>query len=134
MLLSHVPHVDRADIRGDVTALNDPQRLEARYKADEFLRSLVEGTVASTGSDFLRALVKHVAASLDIRYAFVGYLLPESRIRTLAFWKGDGYLDQVEYGLHGTPCTRVIEGKTCHYAQDVQRLFPHDQDLVTKKC
>ncbi len=105
--------------------------LGARYKADEFLRSLVEGTVASTGGDFLRELVKHVAAALGIRYAFVGYLLPDSRIRTLAFWKGDGYLDQVEYSLDGTPCTKVIDGETCHYAHDVQKLFPRDQDLVT---
>jgi transcriptional regulator with PAS, ATPase and Fis domain len=118
-------------MRDDVMAINDPQRLEARYKADEFLRSLVEGTVASTGSDFLRELVRHVAGALGIRYAFVGYLLPESRIRTLAFWKGDGYKDQVEYNLEGTPCTKVIEGETCHYAQDVQKLFPRDQDLTT---
>ncbi len=118
-------------MRDDVTAFNDPHRLEARYKADEFLRSLVEGTVASTGSDFLRELVRHVAGALGIRYAFVGYLLPESRIRTLAFWKGDGYVDQVEYSLEGTPCTKVIQGETCHYAQDVQQLFPRDQDLVT---
>ena len=111
-------------------ALDDPERLEARYKADEFLRSLVEGTVASTGSDFLRELVRHVAGALGIRYAFVGYLLPESRIRTLAFWNGDEYMDQVEYGLDGTPCTKVIQGETCHYAQDVQQLFPRDQDLV----
>ncbi|GKS64811.1 hypothetical protein YTPLAS72_21150 [Nitrospira sp.] len=114
-----------------MTGLNDPHRLDARYKADEFLRSLIEGTVASTGADFLRELVKHVAGALSIRHAFVGYLLPESRIRTLAFWKGDGYMDQVEYSLDGTPCTKVIEGETCHYAQDVQKLFPHDQDLVT---
>jgi PAS domain S-box-containing protein len=105
--------------------------LSARYKADEFLRSLVEGTVASTGGDFLREVVKHVAAALGIRYAFVGYLLPDARIRTLAFWKGDGYLDQVEYSLDGTPCTKVIQGETCHYAQGVQELFPRDHDLVT---
>ena len=79
-------------MRDVVTALNDPQRLEARYKDDEFLRSLVEGTVASTGSDFLRELVKHVAAALSIRYAFVGYLLPESRVRTLAFGKATACL------------------------------------------
>ena len=103
----------------------------ARYKADEFLRSLVVGTVASTGREFLQELVKHVGAALSIRYAFVGYLLPDSRIRTLAFWKGDGYLDQIEYGLDGTPCMKVIEGETCHYADDVQKLFPRDQDLVT---
>ncbi|HBR49877.1 MAG TPA: hypothetical protein DEA71_07305, partial [Nitrospira sp.] len=65
-----------------MTARNNSQRLESRYKADEFLRSLVEGTVASTGSEFLRELVRHVSGALGIRYAFVGYLLPESRIRT----------------------------------------------------
>jgi PAS domain S-box-containing protein len=104
--------------------------LSARYKADEFLRSLVEGTIVSTGDDFLRELVRHVAAALGIRYSFVGLLLPESRIRTLAFWNGDGYLDAVEYGLEGTPCRKVIEGVTCHYARDVQQLFPDDRDLV----
>ncbi len=113
-----------------MTAPNNSQRLESRYKADEFLRSLVEGTVASTGTDFLRELVRHVAGALGIRYVFVGYLLQESRIRTLAFWKGDGYMDQIEYSLDGTPCTKVIQGETCHYAQDVQQLFPRDQELA----
>lgn len=114
-----------------MTMRADPTGQEARFKADEFLRSLVEGTVASTGTDFLRELVRHVAAALGIRYAFVGYLQPASRIRTLAFWKGDGYADDVEYDLDGTPCTKVIQGETCHYAQDVQKLFPRDGDLVT---
>lgn len=114
-----------------MTMLTDPKGQEARFKADEFLRSLVEGTVASTGTDFLRELVRHVAGALGIRYAFVGYLQPASRIRTLAFWKGDGYADEVEYDLDGTPCTKVIQGETCHYAQDVQKLFPRDADLTT---
>ena len=111
--------------------LNNPQRLEARHKADEFLRSVVEGTITSTGSDFLRELVRHVADALNIRYAFVGSLLPGSKTQTLACWNGNGYMDPVESRLEGTPCEDVIAGKTCHYAQDVQTLFPHDQDLVT---
>jgi PAS domain S-box-containing protein len=72
-----------------------------------------------------------VAAALNIRYCFVGYLLPGSKIRTLAFWKGDGYMDPVEYPLEGTPCEDVIAGKTSHYAKDVQKMFPRDHDLVT---
>ncbi|MGC4099566.1 MAG: sigma 54-interacting transcriptional regulator [Nitrospira sp.] len=111
--------------------LNTPQRIEARHKADEFLRSVVEGTITSTGSDFLRELVRHVAEALNIRYAFVGSLLSGSKIQTLAYWKGDGYMEQAEYRLEGTPCEDVIAGKTCHYAHDVQKLFPHDHDLVT---
>ncbi|BFU95644.1 MAG: hypothetical protein NTNFB02_23660 [Nitrospira sp.] len=114
-----------------LVSLNDPTRLEARRKADEFLRSLVEGTITSTGGDFLRELVRRVAAALNIRYCFVGYLLPGAKIRTLAFWTGDGHMDPVEYRLEGTPCEEVIAGKTCHYAQDVQNLFPRDRELVT---
>jgi PAS domain S-box-containing protein len=114
-----------------MTMLTDPKGQEARLRADQFLRALVEGTVASTGTDFLRELVRHVAGALGIRYAFVGYLEPDSRIRTLAFWKGDGYADEMEYDLDGTPCTKVIQGETCHYAQDVQKLFPRDADLTT---
>jgi formate hydrogenlyase transcriptional activator len=110
--------------------LREDSFLLARYKADKFLRSLIEGTLTVTGSDFLHELVRQVAAALGIRYAFVGYLLPEARIRTLAFWKGDGYMDQMEYSLDGTPCMKVIEGETCHYVQDVQKLFPRDHDLV----
>jgi formate hydrogenlyase transcriptional activator len=103
--------------------------LSARYKADEFLRSLVEGTIASTGDEFLRVLVRQVAAALGIRYAYVGLLLPQSRVRTLAFWKGDGYLEPFEFSLEGTPCKKVIEGSVCHYAQNVQQLFPADKGL-----
>ena len=109
----------------------NPQRLEARHKADEFLRSVVEGTITSTGSDFLRELVRHVAAALNIRYSFVGYLLQGAQIRTLAFWKGDGYREAVEFALEGTPCEDVIAGKTCHYAENVHTMFPRDHDLVT---
>ncbi|ALA60389.1 sigma-54-dependent Fis family transcriptional regulator [Nitrospira moscoviensis] len=104
---------------------------QARRQADEFLRALVKGTISSTGGDFLRELVKQVSAALGIRYAFVGFLLPGARIRTLAFWNGDGYVDPMEYDLEGTPCTNVIAGETCHYAQGVQTLFPRDSELVT---
>lgn len=94
--------------------------LSARSNADEFPRSLVEGTITSTGVEFLRELVHHVAAALKIRDAFVGYLLSGSRIRPLAFWKGDGQLDAADYALDGTPCKQVMEGSACHHARDVQ--------------
>ena len=128
--LPPIPCVNQTEQRDDVMVPNNPQWQEARFKADQFLRSLVEGTVASTGTDFLRELVRQVADALGIRYAFVGYLEPAARIRTLAFWKGDRYADEMEYDLDGTPCTKVIQGETCHYAQDVQQLFPRDHDLV----
>lgn len=105
--------------------------LRARQRANELLRSLEEGTVTLTGADFLRALVRRLAAALGMRYAFVGQLIAGSRIRPLAFWKADSFVEAAEYSVEGTPCKRVIEGEVGHYAKDVQPLFPDDRDLVT---
>src|SRR5829696_7652282 len=44
--------------------------------AEEALRRVVEGTSADTGRDFFRSLVRHLAAALGMRWAFVGELLP----------------------------------------------------------
>ena len=105
--------------------------LGARYKADEFLRSLVEGTVASTGGEFLRELVRHVACST--RHSLCLRRLSASRVAhpDAGLLEGRRLHGSIEYSLDGTPCTKVIEGETCHYARDVQTLFPRDQDLVT---
>ena len=51
-------------------------------------------------------------------------------MRTLAFWTGDGFLDNFEYDLAGTPCEQVLRGAIGHYPKGVQALFPQDKDLA----
>jgi PAS domain S-box-containing protein len=52
-------------------------------------------------------------------------------VRTLAFWKGDGFLDNFEYDLPHTPCERVLTGEVCLFPEKVQDLFPdHREDLA----
>lgn len=52
-------------------------------------------------------------------------------MRTLAFWNGDGFLDNFEYDLPHTPCERVLAGEVCLFPEKVQELFPdHRKELA----
>jgi PAS domain S-box-containing protein len=108
----------------DVTALK---------QAEEALRTVTEETASTTGSDFFHLLVQHLAAVLQVRYAFVAECTDASKthVRMLAFWKGDGFGENVDFPLRGTPCENVIAGEVCSYPERVQSLFPQDRDLVT---
>src|SRR5258708_6412931 len=95
------------------------------------LRILAEGTAQATGADFFRALVRNLAAVIDVRYAFVAeFTHDRSRVRTLAYWKQDRIVDNVEYDLEGTPCQDVVRGGLCHHPRHVNKLFPLDLPLA----
>jgi transcriptional regulator with GAF, ATPase, and Fis domain len=57
--------------------------------------------------------------------------IPEGRrLRSLAFWMGDGYIESFEYGIAGTPCEPVIDRKCLtHIPDNIIALFPRDPDL-----
>ena len=40
-------------------------------RAEELLRAIIQGTAATTGTEFFRSLVKHLAEGLHVRFAFV---------------------------------------------------------------
>jgi PAS domain S-box-containing protein len=105
----------------------------AMRKSDLTLRKIDEGTAATTGAEFFHSLVKNLAEALQTQYAFVSKFVEGNRprVRTLAFWKGDGFLDNFEYDLLHTPCERVLAGEVCLFPEKVQDLFPeHREDLA----
>jgi PAS domain S-box-containing protein len=91
------------------------------------LRAIAEGTARSTGDDYFRTLVQHLAAAMGTRHAFVSEFKSPRRIRTLAFWSGGGIVDNVEYDLPGTPCERVINGDECLITEGVEDLYPETE-------
>lgn len=104
----------------------------ATSTVQEILRHLTEGTATVTGSDFFRSLVRHLAEALEVRYACVTECTDrtKSRVRTLAFWTGEGFGEDVTFDLRGTPCEQVISGEVCCYPERLQSLFPEDRDFV----
>jgi len=106
--------------------------LVERRRQEETLHHITEGTVQFIGDEFFRQLARHLAEALHVRYCFVTECTDDSqtRLRALAFWDGQGFAQNVEYPVRGTPCEKVIEGNICSYPDRIQQLFPEDQDLV----
>jgi PAS domain S-box-containing protein len=97
-----------------------------RIDEDAALRAIVEGTASFTGREFYRALVQSLAATLDTRGAWLTeYDEGRRRLRALAFWLGDGFIESFEYAIDGTPCeTAVHERRLVHIPDRVVELYP----------
>jgi predicted ATPase/signal transduction histidine kinase len=115
--------------------------MSERARAEDTLRAIEAGTASAIGADFFRALVRNLASALRVRYAFVAECLGDNgsgrvKARSRAYWKHDDFGKDFEYEIPGTPCNAVVNGQTCHHADDLQALFPADRWLVTldAKC
>jgi formate hydrogenlyase transcriptional activator len=107
-----------------------------RPQVEETLRIVTEATAGVTGSDFFRSLVRHLAQALGVRYAFVAECTDKakSQVRTLAFWTGQDFGENIDFKLRGTPCEKVIGGDVCCYPERLQSLFPEDKELAAFKA
>ena len=122
------PHLDaNGRIVGVIGLVHD---VTDRHLAEQTFRDIVIGTAAATGSDFFPSLVRHLASALHVRYAFVTDCDDQKHAKAVAFWKGDGFGDNFEFDIGGTPCENVLHGETCHYETNLQALFPSDEGLV----
>jgi two-component system, sensor histidine kinase and response regulator len=103
-----------------------------RKHREQALRLIMEGTAAKTGDDFFQACVRSLAEVLQVRYALVTTFMQEGsdRVRTLSFWNGDEFGENLEYSLTGTPCEMVFQGKTCYYRDGLQTRFAHNDGIV----
>jgi formate hydrogenlyase transcriptional activator len=100
---------------------------------EETIHHISEGIAGAAGEEFFRSLAQHLANALRVRYSFVAECTGESRerVRTLAFWDGNGFAQSIEFPLRATPCEKVIEGNICSHPERLQLLFPEDRALVT---
>ena len=101
---------------------------ERRIDEDAALRAIVEGTAGETGQAFYRALVRSLAGALDTYGAWLTEASEDrTRLRALAFWLGDRFVDPFEYSVVGTPCeTTLREGRLVHIPDRVLDLYPND--------
>lgn len=86
---------------------------------------------SSSGVEFYQSITKNLASYLSVQYAVIAELLPSrSRVRSLAFWNGDSFTNEIEWALEHTPCRGVIDGQFSHFPQGLRTLFPEDRPLV----
>jgi PAS domain S-box-containing protein len=108
----------------------DANSLLKAQRAEQLLNAIIQGTAATTGSQFFRSLVKHLAEGLHVRFAFVAECLPNLRARSLAFFQDHNFGDDFEYALPGTPCMKVAEGRVCHVPDRLAEVFPEDKSMI----
>ncbi|WP_317203887.1 HAMP domain-containing sensor histidine kinase [Janthinobacterium sp.] len=122
----------KQDDKQDGAALFDAG--DRRVLAEAALRSITAATARVRGADFLRVLVRDLAAALDVRYVIAGRVARladgAEGIRTLAVWGGDDYLPNMEYGLRHTPCQDVSDQTMCFHGCAIQAAYPLDTLLV----
>lgn len=95
------------------------------------LTVIAEGTAITTGERFFRALVRHVAEALDVRHAMIAEVTEiRGRVRTLAQWDEDRFLENFEYDVAGTPCEPVLLGEVRQYVHSVREMFPSSVSLA----
>lgn len=97
----------------------------------KLLRSFFEATAPSIGNDFFRALVRHMATTLEVRQAFISEVTEDPlTARTLAVWFDGNFIDNVEYALPGTPCELVLKGDIIQIPNNFRKQYPGDKGLL----
>jgi PAS domain S-box-containing protein len=132
-------HGNTRTIESQGTILRDPEGkirclgvisrdVSERKRADIAFQGLVAGTASKTGGEFFTALTRHLASTLNVRFALVSETAGESRVRALAYWANGQWVPSFEYDVKGTTCEKVIrDGKMIYYPDHVQTLFPGER-------
>jgi PAS domain S-box-containing protein len=111
---------------GNDKVLSVVRDVTERKRAEQALQDLVAGT-AVIGEEFFPAYVRHVAAALDVQCAIASELADDqkSRLRTLAIWAGQDWIENYEYEVADAPCGHVVREQQFFYCREgVQDLFP----------
>ncbi|PSL42730.1 PAS domain S-box-containing protein/diguanylate cyclase (GGDEF)-like protein [Salsuginibacillus halophilus] len=80
---------------------------------------------------FFETMVERLASVLDVNAAFIGEFIQPQIVETKAFIFDGTWIDNIHYHITDTPCEHVKkEHQVCCYPQNVQQLFPKDEELA----
>ncbi len=119
-----------AELRQQVTSMKHQEAMHHRTAAS--LRAVVEGIPANCGDDFFRSVTHYLASLFGVRYALIGELVGPTHetVSTLAFWNQDGWENNFDYALTGTPCETVVGQTVRYYSGRIWERFPDDPHLT----
>jgi signal transduction histidine kinase len=133
-VIGHVAVWDRKPIRGrDIVGLPVfrifVSRIGAelrRKRSDDTMWMIAEATAPLSGPAFFRTLAHYLAKTLSFREVFITECVDAhaTRVRMLSHWVGDGFADNDEYDLAGTPCEITVrERRTTFIGERLETMF-----------
>ena len=121
-----------------IQSIRDLTEIRAREEKledqNKVLQQLVQGTSRTTGEAYFHELVRNLAQTLEVEFAFTAELLDQGgtmRARAFAIWGNNEFLEPIEYDLGGTPCETVLHKNVSYFGDDLQKLFP-DAPLLSQ--
>ncbi|MGH7243594.1 MAG: sigma 54-interacting transcriptional regulator [Phycisphaerales bacterium] len=116
---------------GDVPPSLNPAETPELLAEDSVLASLLQSVASTTGENRFRTMVRCLAQALGVKYSIIAEFLPATAsARSLAFWGGEDFFDNVQWELAGTPCERILGGKFSLHSKNLKQEFPLDKPLV----
>ncbi|MFW5427098.1 MAG: EAL domain-containing protein, partial [Methylophagaceae bacterium] len=104
-----------------------------RKRNEQVLQTLAESG-SSVDKNILHTIVRQLALSHNVRYAFIATINTEqTKATTITLWADGQFIDNISYDLAGTPCEIVVgkDGTEIEFYTDhIQQLFPDDHMLV----
>jgi two-component system, NtrC family, sensor kinase len=114
---------------GEMPAAINPQEFR-RASLEQSFQAMVSGLAASEGDELFRGLVAHFVSAFHGRGALVGVLTQDqAQLRTLAFWSGDRFEENLTFALQGTVYQEALQRGSLHLSEGVHRRFPEDPSL-----
>jgi PAS domain S-box-containing protein len=103
-----------------------------RVQSEQNILHLLDGTTIGAGKQFFELAVEHLAAIAGTEYALIGKIDDKHKpgiASTLAVWKKNQLMDNMEYHLEGTPCMGALKKELCLYSKNVRKEFPEAEML-----
>lgn len=105
-------------------------RLERQHTEGVVLK-VAQAVSSGTGTEFFDLLTRNMVEALGAHAGVIGRLNKDDlSVTTISFVLDGQRMENVTYGLSGTPCSDVTEGNVCIFDRGVQELFPEDHLLV----
>ena len=102
-----------------------------KKRMEEALRNVVVASALNDEESIFSTLVANLGKALQVKEAFVGQIIGKKndKIKTIAYYKNDRIIENVEYDLDGTPCSDVLRDDKYVVANNVANLYPKDYAL-----
>lgn len=114
------------------------RNITEQKRSELVLQTLAETDLSAAEGDIFKAIVRQLALSQDMRYAFIAKLNKDDNTQadTLAVWANGKLAENFSYSLIGTPCESVINDgdEVAFWNHDIQQQFPEDLMLVNMEA
>ena len=101
-----------------------------RKRNEMLLMNIARGVSAEVGGAFFESLVRHLASELEADFAFIGEVMPDGRMHTLALLADGAMAPNPDYAIAGSMSERALaERRTVVFSSGVREQFPHNVEM-----